>query len=224
MKQRTFTLIELLVVIAIIAILAAMLLPALNKARAKAKQISCTNNLKSYTTAMALYCDTYQGFYPNAGLNTGVSTPIWISQLRPFIGTATTGAIDSNEKKLKRDLVCPAEAKDIRSNTVGRTYAMNRKLYWPTSKDDPTPKADVKNQKDTSIKNPGGIPMLFDCYQWTSYGYEFWTYFTADFAPTFARHQGFNFAFCDGHVTFYNYAQRERYFGGDFSADPLWTH
>ncbi len=63
-RKQSFTLIELLVVIAIIAILAAMLLPALAKAREKARAITCVSNLKNIGLAMNMYMNDSNGFSP----------------------------------------------------------------------------------------------------------------------------------------------------------------
>lgn len=62
MNRKAFTLIELLVVIAIIAILAAMLLPALSRAREQARQASCMNNLRGITQTSIMYMDEFDGY------------------------------------------------------------------------------------------------------------------------------------------------------------------
>ena len=144
--RQAFTLIELLVVIAIISILAALLLPALSSAKARAQGIACLNNLKQLQTAWTLYNGDDNGRIPSCwpfDPNTGVINPnAWVLGVAttvnlPSFGVVDPGVLDcTNKNALARGTLfpysqsygiyrCPAEQREAGDVTVLRSYSMN---------------------------------------------------------------------------------------------------
>ncbi len=104
-KKGRFTLIELLIVIAIIAILAAMLLPALNKAKIKANAIACGGNLKQIGQCISVYTVDNQDFYPVANYSSNNAAPV-NSWVKPVLGYLN---ITGTSIPLRCALVCPTQ-------------------------------------------------------------------------------------------------------------------
>jgi prepilin-type N-terminal cleavage/methylation domain-containing protein/prepilin-type processing-associated H-X9-DG protein len=137
--KNAFTLIELLVVIAIIAILAAMLLPALAKAKERAKTISCLNNVKQWGYAFFMYEDDNNDIFPyegsSADISTGLNANAWYNSTTPYIGSPKLADLYLQGKPPIRGgkgiFVCPNATNTVTAPTVTTAifmYGFNNRM------------------------------------------------------------------------------------------------
>ena len=221
-KKGRFTLIELLIVIAIIAILAGLLLPALNQARESGRSASCMNNLKSITGTALLYAGDNHDFMPPASGNAGDGST-WVCPREPWISSDfvhcfwvyTTSRYAGEQwtggQAPAKIYQCPSEPDEIYRHTNHpdipvSNYGYYQRLGAPTSWS-----ADNVMRKLTRNRAPSRTGIITDLKAKSCDRTTFMRLGTTDdfmsasfgYAP---RHSsGSNVGFADGHVAHLNY-------------------
>ncbi len=178
MKRRSgilFTLIELLVVIAIIAILASILLPALNKARDRARSAGCVSNLKQLGTYLAFYSNSYNDNILVAKLNNGLDTfqGTWIWFVHRYVlDNADSTAVNAARPWRGTVFSCPGDTFPdslYGSGSGNGSYALNSFIQAPNASSTPVA-TDIQRKKLAAFKHPSRTLHVTDAGKSTSGG------------------------------------------------------